>query len=819
MRRVQLAAVMAGMAALAAAGMALAEPVEVTVKVPGAPTPASAFKMGTGQGPQGEVGVNGVSLLRDGKPWLAVMGEFHYTRYPADGWKEELLKMKAGGITLVSTYVFWIHHEEKEGVWDWSGDRDLHRFVETCREVGLPVIVRMGPWCHGEVRNGGIPEWVLSKGLRLRSEDAGFMALAKALYEQISGQLKGELWKEGGPVIGVQVDNEFGGPASYLLALKATAREAGIDVPVYTRTGWPALRSPMPFGEILPLFGGYAEGFWDRELRSMPGSYWQVFTFAPERTDTAVGTDVLGNRAKADEANTQRYPYLTCELGGGMMTSYHRRIHIDPRDAYSLELVKVGSGSNLPGFYMYHGGTNPDAAEPGFWLQEFQASKMTNSNDMPVKTYDFQAPLGEFGQVREPYYLLKRTHLFLADWGAELAPMTTTFSERKVTKQDDLETLRWAARSDGKSGFVFVNNYQRGVEMPVKKGVQFRVNLADGGTAMVPGSPVDVPGGASLMWPFNMPLAGGAVLEWATAQPVCRVAEGDETRMVFSEITGIPAEFSFAKGAEVQVGNDREEGRARVKPGVPTEITVRQGGKTTRILVMPEKAATNVWRGRLAGKERIIYSPNDVTLTEAGGVLRTRADETLSVMMWPQGDIAFTGKAAANSGRGSSMNWFTGMATVGNSELSPVAATLEKMKDAGPPREIAVKQPRGNAIEPSDADFEQAAVWRVKLPAGIDPERNLLLRFHYAGDVARIALDGKLLTDNFYNGTAFDLGLKRYGARAYTGELLLKVLPLKKGAPVYIQKEDLPDFGDKESICELKGVEVLETREATFTVH
>jgi hypothetical protein len=243
----------------------------------------------------------------------------------------------------------------------------------------------------------------------------------------------------------------------------------------------------MPFGEILPLYSGYAEGFWDRELTSMPGSYWEAFTFAPERTDTAVANEQLGNRARVDEAQAAQYPYLTCELGGGMMPSYHRRIHTNPMDVYSIPIVKVGSGSNLPGYYMYHGGTNPDAAVPGTYLNEHQGTLITNYNDMPAKTYDFQAPLGEFGQIRESYHLLRRTHMFLHDWQETLARMTPTFPTKKVGKSDN-STLRYAVRSDGRSGFIFINNYQRGLEMPPKPEAQFNLILPgkDGGPTISP---------------------------------------------------------------------------------------------------------------------------------------------------------------------------------------------------------------------------------------------------------------------------------------------------------------------------------------------
>jgi beta-galactosidase len=121
----------------------------VTITRP-APPQTGYFKMGSSRRPDGAtISIDSNSLLASGKPWLAVMGEIHYSRYPQNEWRDELLKMKAGGITIVASYVFWIHHEEQENKWDWSGRRDLRKFVETCGQVGLPLVIRCGPWCHG----------------------------------------------------------------------------------------------------------------------------------------------------------------------------------------------------------------------------------------------------------------------------------------------------------------------------------------------------------------------------------------------------------------------------------------------------------------------------------------------------------------------------------------------------------------------------------------------------------------------------------------------------------------------------------------------
>jgi len=303
------------------------------------------FKLGTTRNPAGhEISVDSRSLLFDGQPVFPVMGEMHYARVPEAEWRGELLKMKAGGVDIVATYVFWIHHEEVEGQWDWSGQRDLKKFLETCNDVGLKVIVRCGPWCHGEVRNGGFPDWVVAhKDWKLRSTDTNFLAAVKILYAQIAGQLQGEMWKDGGPVIGIQVDNEFGGSPNYLMALKKLAVEAGIDVPLYIKTGWPAMRTPVPLGELLPLFGAYPDGFWERGLKPMDGSSWENYTFKTTRTDTGVGNDTLGNRKEGDTAGTEKYPHLTCEVGGGMPASYHRRMNYDPRDMEAVVLTQLGS--------------------------------------------------------------------------------------------------------------------------------------------------------------------------------------------------------------------------------------------------------------------------------------------------------------------------------------------------------------------------------------------------------------------------------------------------------------------------------------------
>ena len=101
-----------------------------------------------------EVKWDAKSLIIDGKRVAPVMGEIHSSRLPKEEWAKELRKMKEGGVTLVANYVFWNHVEEEEGIFDWSGQRSLREFLECCKNEGLPVVLRIGPFCHCDARNG-----------------------------------------------------------------------------------------------------------------------------------------------------------------------------------------------------------------------------------------------------------------------------------------------------------------------------------------------------------------------------------------------------------------------------------------------------------------------------------------------------------------------------------------------------------------------------------------------------------------------------------------------------------------------------------------
>nr|HQU86830.1 beta-galactosidase [Pyrinomonadaceae bacterium] len=577
-----------------------------------------------------------------------------------------------------------------------------------------------------------------------------------------------------------QFENEFKGHAEHLLNLKKIALEHGIDTPIYTRTAWHSMASPLPLGEIIPLFGVYAEGFWDRELTPMPGKYGDGFLFRTARIDASIATDQLGNGQRKDSEDVNKYPYFCCEIGGGMITSYHRRIRVNPKDIESTALVKIGSGNNLQGFYMYHGGTNPAGK-----LTTLQESQATNYwNDVPVKSYEFQAPLGEFGQIAPHYHSLRLQHLFFRDFGENLANMTTYLPKKEPINSKDSETLRWSVRTDGESGFVFVNNYQRLQKMSAKTDVQFQIKLKNE-TLNFPNKSITVAEDAIFFLPFNLQIAD-AKLIYATAQPICKLEEKGEIYLFFKEIEGISAEFQF-DGKTKFVG--KKDGVNRYQTG---------SGKFINIVSFSPKEALKVWKSEFQNRERIFLA-NDGLVVENNKIKRFSADSNeLSFSVFPA--IKLPKHKSKSDGI------FQKFEIIQKPSFYKVK--IGSIHDDMRVREIKMGN-KGVAEAPTDEDFKYSGDWKISFPKEYQ-KKSLLIRIKYLGDAARIYLGDKLLTDNFYNGNAFEVGINRFAPEVYEKDLILKILPLQKNAPIYLADEAKPDFKDENNICRIISVELIE---------
>ena len=231
--------------------------------LPFSPEPSAAT------GPDGTTfGADSRSFLVNSSRYYPVSGEVHLARLPAEQWYEQLMRMKGGGLDMIAVYVFWIHHEEKQGVFDFSGRRDIRRFVSLAKSVGLKILMRLGPWDHGECRNGGHPDWVLTSCGKVRTTDPKYLACVEGWYSALAGELEGYYHKDGGPIVITQVDNETPN-WQFLLALRQLGLKHGIEPTFYSKTGWPSPGPGYPSDyPMLPYFGNPHSHPWESGLHS-----------------------------------------------------------------------------------------------------------------------------------------------------------------------------------------------------------------------------------------------------------------------------------------------------------------------------------------------------------------------------------------------------------------------------------------------------------------------------------------------------------------------------------------------------------------------
>ncbi len=762
-----------------------------------APGPA-LYSEGSATSPLGStLGVNSRYLTLDGKPWLPVMGEFHFSRYPRAEWEEELLKMKAAGVNIVSTYVIWIHHEEIKGQFDWTGQRDLRAFAELCAKHGLYLLPRIGPWDHAEVRNGGLPDWMIQQS-PTRVNNPIYLASVRAWYGQIGEQLKGLLFKDGGPVLGIQLENEYskrgpGAGQAHILELKKIAIASGLDVPLYVVTGWDD--AVVPRGAVIPVYGGYPAAPWTRTTGPLPPQEVYAFRFASR---VAANEDISASPSMNYHAGDS-LPFLTAELGGGNEVTYHRRPVIAARDVAAMVPVMLGSGVNLYGTYMFQGGENPDGK-----LSTLEESQATGyPNDVPIKSYDFQAPLGEFGQERKSFRQLKVFNYFLNDFGGALAPMTVHPPQLVPHHANDLFTPRAAVRSRGTSGFIFFNNYVRGYAMPERRSTQFAIRLPGNASntsseLLVPRHPIDLPAGSFFIWPFNLRL-GSATLRYSTAQLFTQIENGGRTTVYFEALPGIAPQFAF--GAD-GVRSVEAPGAATVRdggvlyvsglqPGMERYIrVVPRKGPPLRIVVLTAREAEHAWKVRIDGRDHLLITPQEIVPNSEAGTVRLLAEgspEFRFTLLPPA-----TGPLAANLKLRETTKTAEMASYTAEAQPRTVSLTYQLVHPAGvaPPVQFgpAAHGSQGVAEAPPAGPLPNAGQWTISIPRGsLAGVSNLYLTIDYQGDIARLTANQRLLDDNFYNGKPWTIGLKRFLHPDGSGRFRLSILPLRRDAPVYFE--------------------------------
>ncbi|WP_157005354.1 beta-galactosidase [Microbacterium trichothecenolyticum] len=738
------------------------------------------------------------ALLRDGRPWLPVSGELHYTRVPRERWTERLRLMRSGGISVVSTYVFWLHHEPVRGETRFDGRYDVAAFVDAVRAEGLEIILRIGPWAHGEMRNGGFPDWVQQMPVKHRTDDPAYLELVAEWFARLASALDGRCNPEN--VLGIQLDNELYDQPGHLVSLKRLAREAGLSAPLWTATAWGGADLPDP--EVLPLWGGYGDGFWVDPGEPWDPTFRTHFFFSDTWDDPGIGADVRGEEAGHRAELSPWFPAATCELGGGMATAYHRRPRPDALDIAAVAHAKLGSGSAWQGYYMYAGGTNPG---PG--LEETQATGYPN--DMTRLSYDFHAPIGESGRMAPSHAALRLQHAFIEAFGERLAPMASYLPDVRPSGVDDAETLRWAVRAEEGSGFVFIGQHQPHVPLPMYRGARLRVGTRHG-TLELPSAPVDIPPGTLARWPLGLEV-GGVTIDWATASAVTVLPGSASTppTLVLIEDAGIP----------VEVAHDGVAGT--VTPGAAAVRIDEAEGAALDVLVLPSTDAPRAWVvDAAAGGRRLFVGSGELTWDGAGRVsVRTNAavpdvreyvDGAWHTPEWEHVDGA---AAAAEPTRPDAPRGPSGPPQ----PEAPLDAPAPRGRGVGAVPVSLIREATspsgdygsrdGRQAAPDDAVVDaHAGVYRLEVPEGLDDDA--VLRVRWAGDVAQLRVDGVTATDRFWDGSELVANLRDIGVGP-GASVELHILPLRRDTGVHLPEDAAARLAaSADGLCELDDARI-----------
>lgn len=582
-----------------------------------------------------KLSANNTNILRDGKTFPMTAGEFHPQRYPRELWEREILKIKAGGLNSISCYFFWTLLEPRPGVFDFTGSNEIRHFLELCKKHDMPVFPRIGPFNNSEILGGGLPTWIFGMPFKERSNDPGYLERVKMYFDALGKEMEGMMWQDGGPVFMIQVENELGvapnhwqtayrygasqehrGPedpaeyAAHYQKLRELAIDAGMNPPFFALTAWgKGVREKMPKTNFIYGFGGYMY-LGPPSKENSPLTQLSPLPF----------TDVPA-------------PAIWCELGSGRPSG--PRIVIEPpvNATESTGMSRVGaSRSVFCGWYMYHGGTNPMHPDFGF---------APKTDILLQLSYDFHAPISEFGVRRADYYRLRPMHQTILNFGQTFADGAVVFDDPVVKAEED--KLRVSARrGDTDGGAVFLLHYGNMKPLSDRQAAIELTTLS--GDLRIPASgSIGLKNGDFAILPFNLDLGKGIKLISSTAQ-LCGRLDHAGTDVIFgTTIRDQDAEFvlTLPTGAKVTTSGKSEQRDGKtivvVKPGMDAHVTVTlaDGKKSVMLVPLPKEAIRHSVEAVVRGQKTYLISDQDIVVD--GDTIRLTSTKTpdFSLLAYP----------------------------------------------------------------------------------------------------------------------------------------------------------------------------------------
>ena len=311
-------------------------------------------------------------FLLDGKPFQIISGEMHPARIPKEYWRHRIQMAKAMGCNTVAAYIFWNYHEQQEGVFDFTTEnRDIAAFIKICQQEGMWVLLRPGPYVCAEWDFGGLPPYLLKyPDIKVRCMDPRYMAAAERYIGELAKQVNALQCVNGGPILMVQIENEYGSygnDKNYLEALRKAWIKNGIKVPFYTADG----------ATTYMLEAGHIKG-------------------------TAIGLDSGGSDADFAQASKSDpdAPAFSSETYPGWLTHWGEKWQRPDTNDLKKDVEYLLQHKKSVNFYVIHGGTNFGftAGANAFSPTQYQPD---------ISSYDYDAPINEQGRPTAKYFTLR----------------------------------------------------------------------------------------------------------------------------------------------------------------------------------------------------------------------------------------------------------------------------------------------------------------------------------------------------------------------------------------------------------------------------
>jgi hypothetical protein len=313
--------------------------------------------------------IQGTRFLLDNKPFQIMSGELHFQRIPYQYWKDRLLKAKAMGLNTIAVYVFWNAIEPEENKSNFTGNNDLRKFILLAKETGLFVLLRPGPYTCAEWDFGGLPDWLLSiPDIKIRCMDERYMAAVKKYIINIAEQIKDLQNTDGGPILMLQIENEYGSYGNdkeYLETLKKLWISAGITIPFYTADGATdyMLEAGTVKGAVIGLDPATSEKEFEFAKKFEPG-----------------------------------VPVFCSEYYPGWLTHWGEKWAATKTENIVKDLKWLMDNKKSFNIYVIHGGTNFGWTAGANFYDVYQPH---------ITSYDYDAPINEMGQPTEKYFAIR----------------------------------------------------------------------------------------------------------------------------------------------------------------------------------------------------------------------------------------------------------------------------------------------------------------------------------------------------------------------------------------------------------------------------